>query len=55
MDKEYLKSVKFDELYAEYGVWTDLNGYKRVSSARFEQEVAEEFELKKDDNMFIDK
>jgi putative DNA primase/helicase len=51
----YMKSIKFDELYAEYGVWTDINGYKKVSSSRFEQELCEEFNLKRDNDTLIDK
>ena len=51
----YLKSTKFDEIYASYTVWCEVNGYKSVRSARFEQEIAEELNLKLEDDMLIDK
>ena len=50
-----MKETKFDELFAEYGVWCDVNGYKRVGSSRFEQELSEEFNLKHEDDYLIDK
>lgn len=53
--KEYLKATKFTEIYSEYSVWCDVNGYKSVRSARLEQELAEELNLKLEDDMLIDK
>ena len=50
-----LKSKKFQDVFSEYDLWCDLNGYKSVRSARFEQEVAEEFNLKRDGDWLIDK
>jgi phage/plasmid-associated DNA primase len=52
---DHMKETKFDELFAEYGVWCDVNGYKRVGSSRFEQELSEEFNLKREDDYLIDK
>ena len=52
---DHMKETKFDELFAEYGVWCDVNGYKRVGSSRFEQELSEEFNLKHEDDYLIDK
>lgn len=51
----YMKSIKFDELYAEYSLWCELNGFKTVRSTRFEQEIAEEFNLIIDGDTLIDK
>lgn len=42
---EDLTKETFDEIYAKYTLWCDMNGYKSVRSARFEQEVEEEFGL----------
>jgi phage/plasmid-associated DNA primase len=50
-----MKQLKFDELYAEYTVWCDINGYKNVRSARLEQELAEEYNLKLGGDYLIDK
>lgn len=44
-DAKYLTSIKFEELFASYVLWCDLNGFKAVRSTRFEQEIAEEFNL----------
>lgn len=51
----HMKAVKFDELYAEYNLWCDLNGFKSVRSTRFEQEVQEEYNLIVDNGTLIDK
>jgi putative DNA primase/helicase len=51
----HMKAVKFDELYAEYNLWCELNGFKTVRSTRFEQEVQEEFNLVVDNDTLIDK
>lgn len=50
-----LKGTTQEELYAEYGVWCDINGYKSVRSARFQDEICNEFKLTSDGTMFIDK
>ena len=50
-----IKSTTIEELYAEYGVWCDLNGFKAVRSTRFDTEVGTEFKVTRDDNMYIDK
>ena len=52
---QHMKDTKFDELYAEYNLWCDLNGYKSVRSNRLEQELAEEYNLKLVDDFLIDK
>ena len=44
-----------EELYAEYGVWCDINGFKQVRSTRFDTEICNEFKIKREDAMFIDK
>lgn len=44
-----------EELYSEYVVWCDINGYKSVRSARFDTEICNEFKLKREDTMFVDK
>lgn len=51
----HMKAVKFDELYAEYTLWCELNGFKSVRSTRFEQEIQEEFNLIVDGDTLIDK
>ena len=51
----HMKAIKFDELYAEYNLWCDLNGFKSVRSTRFEQELQEEFNLVVDNDTLIDK
>ena len=50
-----LTSKNEEELYSEYVVWCDVNGYKSVRSARFDTEICNEFKLKREDTMFIDK
>lgn len=55
IDKNHMKSKKFEEVYSEYTLWCELNGFKSVRSTRFEQEVAEEFELIVDKDTLIDK
>ena len=50
-----LTSTKVDELYSEYSVWCDVNGFKTVRSTRFEAEISSEFKLDKQDDMFVDK
>jgi putative DNA primase/helicase len=54
-NKSNILSVPEEELYAEYGVWCDINGFKSVRSTRFDSEICNEFKLKREDNMFIDK
>lgn len=54
-DNTYLKSKKFEEIYAEYTLWCELNGFKAVRSTRFETEVAEEFDLVVEDEYLVDK
>ena len=51
----HMKAVKFEEIYAEYNLWCDLNGFKSVRSTRFEQEIQEEFNLIVDNGTLIDK
>lgn len=51
----YLKSKKFDEIYSEYTLWCELNGFKSVRSTRFETEIAEECNLIVDGDTLIDK
>ena len=51
----HMKAIKFDELYAEYNLWCDLNGFKSVRSTRFEQEIQEEYDLIVDNGTLIDK
>ena len=59
VSKEYTKaditSKPVEELYAEYGVWCDINGFKAVRSTRFESELGNEFKIKREDGMFVDK
>lgn len=55
IDTTYMKKIKFDELYAEYNLWCELNGFKSVRSTRFEQELQEEFNIVVEDNALIDK
>jgi putative DNA primase/helicase len=50
-----LTSKNEEELYSEYVVWCDVNGYKSVRSARFDTEICNEFKLKREDTMFVDK
>lgn len=58
-DKKYTKAEIFarpeSELYAEYDVWCDVNGFKSVRSTRFDTEVCNEFKIKREADMFIDK
>ena len=55
LDATYLKSKKFEEIFTEYTLWCELNGFKSVRSSRFEQEIAEELSLIVDDDTLIDK
>ncbi len=55
ISKTRVTSVPVEELYAEYSVWCDINGFKAVRSTRFETEVCNEYKLDKVDDMFIDK
>ena len=54
-DATYLKSKPTEDLYAEYGVWCDVNNFKTVKSTRFETEIGMEFKLKRVGTMFVDK
>ena len=51
----YLKNKKFEEVYAEYTLWCELNGFKSVRSTRFETEIAEEYSLVVDNDTLVDK
>ena len=53
--RDHLTSTKFEELYSEYNLWCELNGYKSVRSSRLEQDLSEELNLKLEDDMLIDK
>ena len=55
LDATYLKSKKFEEIFTEYTLWCELNGFKSVRSSRFEQEIAEELNLVIDNDTLIDK
>ena len=55
ISKTKITTVPVEELYAEYGVWCDVNGFKSVRSTRFETEVCNEYKLNKVDDMFVDK
>ena len=51
----YIKSKEVSELYAEYGLWCDVNNFKTMKSTRFETEVGSEFKVIKHGNLFVDK
>ena len=55
ISKTKVTTTPVEELYAEYGVWCDVNGFKSVRSTRFETEVCNEYKLNKVDDMFVDK
>ena len=55
ISKTRITSQPVEELYAEYNVWCDINGFKAVRSTRFETEVCNEYKIDKVDDMFVDK
>jgi phage/plasmid-associated DNA primase len=55
VSKTRVTSISAEELYAEYCVWCDVNGFKSVRSTRFDTEVCNEYKLDKQDDMFVDK
>lgn len=46
---------KFQDVYAQYDVWCDVNKFKSVKSTRFEQEFCEALDMSIEDNTLIDK
>lgn len=55
IDHSKITTKQAEELYAEYGVWCDINGFKQVRSTRFDSEIGNQFKVKHVDDMFIDK
>lgn len=55
ISKTKITSTTIEELYAEYGVWCDVNGFKAMRSTRFESEISSEYKVERQDDMFVDK
>lgn len=55
ISKTKILSKTFSDIYSEYSVWCEVNGFKTVRSTRFEYEICDEFELIKEEDKFVDK